>query len=189
VYATIVDLLVAAAAEHGEVLYAVPGSPLVLERTVRRLRADERIECVVHAGDVVPRRRLRSGSASTRSRAGLTSWSTATSSPPPRPGYDGPLLVAHTHANWVLSDIKLAAENATGDEPVVILQRLGTPTSGHAHHVGRARSHRRCRPPHVHLHPRPRRTRSAPSWSASTSSPAPCASSARGTRSRRTSRS
>ena len=33
--------------EHGEVLYAVPGSPLVLERTVRLLQADERVDCVV----------------------------------------------------------------------------------------------------------------------------------------------
>ena len=49
VYATIVDRLAAAAAEHGHVLYAVPGSPLVLERTVRRLRADERVRC-----DVLP---------------------------------------------------------------------------------------------------------------------------------------
>jgi tetrapyrrole methylase family protein/MazG family protein len=40
---------------------------------------------------------------------------------------NGPMLVAHTHANWVLSDIKLAVDGATGDEPVVILQRLGTP--------------------------------------------------------------
>jgi tetrapyrrole methylase family protein/MazG family protein len=42
-------------------------------------------------------------------------------------GDAGPLLVAHTHANWVLSDIKLAVEHATGDEPVIILQGLGTP--------------------------------------------------------------
>jgi tetrapyrrole methylase family protein/MazG family protein len=42
-------------------------------------------------------------------------------------GSAGPLLIAHTHANWVLSDIKLAAEEAEGDERVVILQRLGTP--------------------------------------------------------------
>ena len=42
-------------------------------------------------------------------------------------GHAGPLLVAHTHANWVLSDIKLAVEHADGDEPVVILQRLGSP--------------------------------------------------------------
>ena len=45
--------------------------------------------------------------------------STATSSPPPRPGRRAPLLITHTHANWVLSDIKLAVEDATGDEPVV----------------------------------------------------------------------
>ena len=38
----------------------------------------------------------------------------------------GPMLVAHTHADWVLSGIKLAVENAGGDETVVILQRLGT---------------------------------------------------------------
>jgi tetrapyrrole methylase family protein/MazG family protein len=41
-------------------------------------------------------------------------------------GDHGPLLVAHAHANWVLSEIKLAAEHASGDEPVFILQRLGT---------------------------------------------------------------
>ena len=45
VYAEIADRLVAAAVEHGEVLYVVPGSPLVLERSVRALRGDARIEC------------------------------------------------------------------------------------------------------------------------------------------------
>ena len=49
VYARIVDALVEAASDHGEVLYAVPGSPLVAERTVELLRADDRV--VV---DVVP---------------------------------------------------------------------------------------------------------------------------------------
>jgi len=43
VYARIVDALVEAAAEHGEVLYAVPGSPMVAERTVELLRDDERV--------------------------------------------------------------------------------------------------------------------------------------------------
>src|SRR4051812_8523301 len=37
VYAGIVEALVAAAAEHGDVLYAVPGSPLVAERSVELL--------------------------------------------------------------------------------------------------------------------------------------------------------
>jgi tetrapyrrole methylase family protein/MazG family protein len=125
VYAEITDRLVAAAHEHGEVLYAVPGSPLVLERTVRFLRADERIECVVHPAmsflDLVY---ARLGIDPVE--AGITmvdghEFATAAA------GLAGPLLVAHTHANWVLSDIKLAVEGATGEEPVVILQRLGAP--------------------------------------------------------------
>ena len=47
VYAAIVEDLVGAATEHGEVLYAVPGSPLVLERSVRSLLADDRVRCHV----------------------------------------------------------------------------------------------------------------------------------------------
>ena len=41
VYKQIVDAL---CEQHGEVLYAVPGSPLVAERTVELLLADERAE-------------------------------------------------------------------------------------------------------------------------------------------------
>jgi tetrapyrrole methylase family protein / MazG family protein len=124
VYATIVDLLVDAATANGHVLYAVPGSPLVLERTVRRLRTDPRITC-----DVLPALSFldvayeRLGIDPVETGLKLVDgheFATAAA------GYDGPMLIAHTHANWVLSDIKLAAEQATGDEPVVILQRLGT---------------------------------------------------------------
>jgi tetrapyrrole methylase family protein/MazG family protein len=124
VYAEIVDRLVAAATAHASILYAVPGSPLVLERTVRALRADERVDVDVLPAmsflDVVYARlgidpveagvRLVDGHVFATAAAGET----------------GPLLVAHTHANWVLSDIKLAVESAAGDEPVIILQRLGT---------------------------------------------------------------
>ena len=75
--------LVAGAVEHGEVLYAVPGSPLVLERTVRSLRADDRVGascCRRCRSSTSPGR----GSASTRSRRRCGS-STATSSPPRPP--------------------------------------------------------------------------------------------------------
>ena len=44
-------------------------------------------------------------------------------------GTTGALLVAHTHANWVLSDIKLAIDDADGTfdgTPVTLLHRLGT---------------------------------------------------------------
>jgi tetrapyrrole methylase family protein / MazG family protein len=124
VYTTIADALVAAANEHGEVLYAVPGSPLVLERSVRHLLARTDVEC-----DVLPamsfldvayvRLRIDPVEAGVRLVDGHE-FATAAA------GSVGPLLVAHTHANWVLSDIKLAVEGARGDEPVVILQRLGT---------------------------------------------------------------
>ena len=123
VYAEITDRLVAAAQFHGEVLYAVPGSPLVLERTVRALRADARIECIVHpAMSFLDIAYSRLGIDPVEARVTMIDgheFATAAA------GLAGPLLVAHTHANWVLSDIKLAVEGATGDEPVVILQRLG----------------------------------------------------------------
>jgi len=124
VYEEIAERLVAAATEHGEVLYAVPGSPLVLERTVRRLRDDNRIECVVEpAMSFLDLAYARLGIDPVEARVTLVDgheFATAAA------GQSGPMLVAHTHANWVLSDIKLAVESADGDEPVVILQGLGT---------------------------------------------------------------
>jgi tetrapyrrole methylase family protein / MazG family protein len=125
VYAEITQRLVAAAAEHGEILYAVPGSPLVLERSVRHLCNDPRVECIVLPAmsflDVAfARLGIDPVEAGVRLIDGHE-FATAAA------GDHGPMFVAHTHANWVLSDIKLAVEGATGDEPVVILQRLGTP--------------------------------------------------------------
>lgn len=125
VYAEIADRLAAAAQLHGEVLYAVPGSPLILERTVRALRTDQRIECTIHpAMSFLDIAYARLGIDPVEANVTLVDgheFAIAAA------GMAGPLLVAHTHANWVLSDIKLAVENATGDEPVVILQRLGSP--------------------------------------------------------------
>ena len=124
VYAHITDVVVAAARAHGRVLYAVPGSPLILERSVRQMRGDDRVECIVlPAMSFLDLAYARLGidpvECGVRLIDGLD-FATAAAGEP------GPLLVAHTHANWVLSDIKLAVENANGDEPVVILQRLGT---------------------------------------------------------------
>ena len=125
VYAEITERLVAAAIEHGAVLYAVPGSPLVLERSVRHLCADDRIETIVlPAMSFLDVAFARLGVDPVESAVRLIDgheFVTAAA------GDHGPMFVAHTHANWVLRDIKLAVEGATGDEPVVILQRLGTP--------------------------------------------------------------
>jgi len=124
VYAAIVDDLVAAAARHGEVVYAVPGSPHVLERSVATLLADERVEVELVAGmsfldlawahlgvdPVEAGVRLVDGHRFAIDAAGVT----------------GPLLIAHCHANHVLSDVKLAYEDHE-PERAIVLQRLGLP--------------------------------------------------------------
>jgi tetrapyrrole methylase family protein / MazG family protein len=124
VYRTITDRLVAAAQEHGEVLYAVPGSPFVLERTVQHLLADHRIEVETRAGlsflDLAYERlRIDPIEAAVRLIDGHTFLASAA-------GQTGALLVAHCHNQRVLSDIKLAVETPP-TEPVVVLQRLGLP--------------------------------------------------------------
>jgi tetrapyrrole methylase family protein/MazG family protein len=124
VYAEITERLVVAASEHGDILYAVPGSPLVLERTVRHLFSDNRVVCtVLPAMSFLDIAFARLGIDPVEAGVRLVDgheFATAAA------GDHGPLFVAHTHANWVLSDIKLAVEGATGNEPVVILQGLGT---------------------------------------------------------------
>ena len=124
VYAEIVEQLVLAAQQHRSILYAVPGSPLILERTVRQLRTDARVRVeVLPAMSFLDVAYGRLGIDPVEAGLRLIDgheFATAAA------GYSGPMLIAHTHANWVLSDIKLAAEQATGDERVVILQALGT---------------------------------------------------------------
>jgi len=124
VYSGIVDTLVEAAQTHGEVLYAVPGSPLVLERSVALLRSDERVSTVLHPAmsflDLVwARLGIDPVEAGVRLVDGHRFAVEAA-------GERGPLLVAHTHANWVLSDMKLAVDDGPQDDEVVILQHLGT---------------------------------------------------------------
>jgi tetrapyrrole methylase family protein / MazG family protein len=130
IYTAIVEALVAAAAEGGEVLYAVPGSPAVAERTVELLLVDDRV-----AVEVLP----------ALSFADLA-WVRLGIDPVERgvrlvdghrfeidaAGERGPLLVAQCDDRHVLSDVKLvlgeAAGGAGGDHvAVTVLQRLGLP--------------------------------------------------------------
>lgn len=124
VYERIAADLAASAREHGEVLYAVPGSPLVLERTVALLRADDSLDVELVPGlsflDVAW---SRLGVDPIEERARLIDGHTFAES---AAGETGPLLVAHVHARWVLSDIKLAVDEPP-DTPVVVMQRLGLP--------------------------------------------------------------
>ena len=131
VYRAIVDRLVAEAAV-GDVLYAVPGSPLVAEYTVELLRAKSGVELEVLAGlsfaDLVwDRVGVDPLAAGVRLVDGRSFAVDAA-------GERGPLLVAQCDSAHVLSDIKLAAldafeRSAAGGpgEPVVVLQRLGLP--------------------------------------------------------------
>ena len=123
VYESIVERLVQSAEEHGEVLYAVPGSPRVAERSVELLVADARVEVEVLPAlsflelawdrlgidPLAAGVRLVDGRRFAREAAGER----------------GPLLVAQCDSKAVLSEVKLAVE---GSPPsVVVLQRLGLP--------------------------------------------------------------
>ena len=123
VYGRIVEALVAAATEHGEVLYLVPGSPAVAERTVELLRADRRVKAEVLAApsflDLAwDRLGVDPLAAGVRLVDGRRFAEEAA-------GERGPLLVAQCDSRTVLSDIKLAVEE--GGCAVTVLQHLGLP--------------------------------------------------------------
>ncbi len=183
VYHGIVEDLVGAAEEHGEVLYAVPGSAAVAERTVDLLRADVRVDV-----DIVPSVsfldlawdrlgvdpvadgvRLVDGHDFAVAAAGAT----------------GPLLVGQCDRPSVLSDIKLSVEEGP---TVTVLQRLGLPDES-VTQVAWADIDRAVEPDHLTSvwvpglrSPWPPSCSASPTWCAG------CGRSARGTASRPTSR-
>jgi tetrapyrrole methylase family protein/MazG family protein len=125
VYERIVATLVSEAGEHGEVLYAVPGSPLVAERTVELLR--ERAATGAFEVDVLPALSyldlawqalgVDPLAAGVRLVDGHRFAVEAA-------GERGPLLVAQCDRREVLSEVKLAVEDGPD---VVVLQHLGLP--------------------------------------------------------------
>ncbi len=123
VYQAIADKLIDAATQHQEILYVVPGSPLVLEHTVQLLLQNKSVSITILPAmsflDVVwSTLQIDPVDAGVRMIDGHRFAELAA-------GQTGPLLVAQCHANWVMSNIKLAHESASGDEPVVILHHLG----------------------------------------------------------------
>lgn len=133
VYEAICERLLDACAQ-GDVLYAVPGSPMVLERTVELLRERCASAGSAHSGSactgvdlrILPamsfldlawaRLGIDPAQEGVRIVDGLRFAESAA-------GCSGPLLVAHCHARWVMSDVKLAVE--AEPESAVVLQRLG----------------------------------------------------------------
>jgi tetrapyrrole methylase family protein / MazG family protein len=128
VYARIVDALCEAAVEHGEVVYAVPGNPVVAERTVRLLH--ERARAREIALDVVPG---VSFAELAWARVGVDPLDGARvvdahALDPADLEAGGPVLVAQVDSGLVASDVKLALLDRAGpDTPVTVLQRLGLP--------------------------------------------------------------
>ena len=123
VYPAIVERLVDAAGAAGEVLYAVPGSPLVAERTVELLRADRRVTTEIIPGvsflDLAwSRLAVDPLAAGVRLVDGHRFGVEAAGQP-------GPMLVAQCDTKLVLSDIKLALPD--GSVEITVLQRLGQP--------------------------------------------------------------
>ncbi len=127
VYETIVDELVGLAGETGTVVYAVPGSPTVAERTVvllgehRSVVAGE-LSLVVHPAvsfaDLAFARLEVDPVAAGVHLVDATVFATAAA------GLTGPLLVAQCYDRDVLSAVKLAAEPPSGTT-VVVLHHLG----------------------------------------------------------------
>lgn len=124
VYRGIVEDLVAAAGDHGEVLYAVPGSPVVAEHTVELLLADGRVRTVVHpALSFLDLAWARLGVDPVELGVRVVDGHRFAVE---AAGERGPLLVAQCDTRFVLSDVKLAVEQPPA-APVVVLQRLGLP--------------------------------------------------------------
>jgi tetrapyrrole methylase family protein / MazG family protein len=141
VYAAVVEALVSAAqavsagqAAHtgrtvqdspeGAVVYVVPGSPLVAERTVELLRSDDRVEVVVVPGmsfmDLVWDRVGVDPVTSSVRIVDAKNFAVQAA------GERGPLLLAQAHDRTVLSGVKLAVEEPpSGAEAAVILHHLG----------------------------------------------------------------
>ncbi len=129
VYVAIVEELVAAASAlaPAPIVYAVPGSPLVAERTVELLRLDDRVDLTVVPGlsflDLAWERLaidpLRAGARLVDAEQFEAQSATD----------GGPYLVAQCWSQTLLSDIKLSLILEDGDlaPDVVLLHHLGLP--------------------------------------------------------------
>jgi tetrapyrrole methylase family protein/MazG family protein len=120
VYAGIVAALLDAAAGGEEVAYAVPGSPVVGERSVDLLRR------AVPDLEIVPGLSFADLAWARLGVDPLEGARVADGQSLPSALPEGPLLVGHCHTRLVLSDVKLALlERLPAATPVTVLQRLG----------------------------------------------------------------
>jgi tetrapyrrole methylase family protein/MazG family protein len=127
VYAAIVEELIAVARRHAPapIVYAVPGSPLVAERTVELLRADARVDMsVIPSLSFLDLAWERLGIDPLHGGVRLVD---AECFAEQTEGAIGPVLVAQCWSQTLLSEIKLSAgeEAVAGLPEVVLLHHLG----------------------------------------------------------------
>ena len=156
VYAGIVEALVAAAlgAAPDPIVYAVPGSPLVAERSVDLLRADGRVE--VTALPALSFLDLAWAALGIDPLADGVRLVDAGAAGPVVGREEGPFLVAQCWSRHLLSEVKLAAPDDDGLElpRPVLLHHLGLEDQVvRSRRLVGARPHPGARPPHVRLHP------------------------------------
>jgi tetrapyrrole methylase family protein/MazG family protein len=125
VYESIVDELCRRAALDGEVVYAVPGNPVVAERTVVRLQERDDVDVAIVPGlSFADLAWTRVGADPMTGARVVDGRDFAVSAA----GHGGPLLIAQCDDRFVLSDVKLALlEVLKPEHEVVVLQRLGLP--------------------------------------------------------------
>ena len=126
VYAGIAEALVAAAVDAApeQVVYAVPGSPLVAERSVELLRADDRVEVtLLPALSFLDLAWMALGVDPVAAGVRIVDASVFASVA----GEHGPFLVAQCWSRQVLSDVKLSLPDDVGSAlpRPVILHHLG----------------------------------------------------------------
>jgi tetrapyrrole methylase family protein/MazG family protein len=120
-YSEMVDTVLAAARD-GDVVYAVPGHPLVAERTVAMLRERGPVE-IVPGLSFVELAWARLGVDPMSSGARVVDGRSLDAVE-----LAGPMLIAQCDSGLVLSDVKLSLlEHLAPDTPVTVMQRLGTP--------------------------------------------------------------
>jgi tetrapyrrole methylase family protein / MazG family protein len=130
VYARIVDEVIDRAGEHATVVYAVPGSPVVAERTVELLVADHRVEVeLVPALSFLDLAWVRLGVDPVATGVRIVDGQRFAVE---AAGERGPLLVAQCDDRLVLGDVKLVLDEGIDpslgpDATVTVLHHLGLP--------------------------------------------------------------
>ncbi|MGO9872917.1 MAG: MazG family protein [Acidimicrobiia bacterium] len=124
VYAAIADRVVETAREHGEIVYAVPGSPTIAERSVELVRAAGIDVELIPGISFIDLAWWRLGIDPMRGARVVDARAFAIDAA----GSIGPMLIAQADSKLVCSDVKLALLDSLAPEhEITVLQRLGLP--------------------------------------------------------------